>query len=272
MKGFFTGKYTIFTGFTLELFVNFRFCAYFALLAVIISFQNCTTKKNTFIHRGYHNLTARFNGYYWSNEAIKDGIFKIEKNNKEKYDKILPVYVMATNETAKATFPEFDKAIKKSSLVIQRHTIRDKKENEIPTAGKWIDNNWINIGISYFYKREFFSGIEALEYVTRTYIKSKDRYKALLWQAISFNEIGAVSQSDPIIGLLANDKTVPKKIKSQLLLVKSDYFIKKGLYKEALTVLMEAVGEKNLFYGIKKKQRARMAFIAAQIFEMEKKQ
>lgn len=252
------------------LFVNARSYIFSSLLAVLILFQNCTTKKNTFIHRGYHNLTARFNGYYWSNEAIKDGIYKIEKNNKENYDKILPVYVTTTNENAKTTFPEFDKAIKKASLVIQRHTIRDKKDNEIPSAGKWIDNNWINIGISHFYKREFFSGIEAFEYVSRTYVKSKDKYDALLWQARSYNEIGAVSQSDPIIGLLANDKKIPKKIKSQLYAVKADYFIKRGLYKEAIPVLMEAVAQKNLFTGIKKKQRARFAFIVAQLFEEEK--
>ena len=95
-------------------------------------------------------MTARFNGYYWSNEAIKDGVFKIEKAYKDNFEKVLPVYILPTTETAKTTFPDFDKAIKKSSLVIQRHTIRDKHENEIPTAGKWIDNNWINIGIAHF--------------------------------------------------------------------------------------------------------------------------
>src|SRR4051812_21001518 len=178
-------------------------------------FQNCSTKKNTFIHRGFHNMTARYNGYYYSNENIKDGVYKIEKGNKENFEKVLPVFIMPTNETAKATFPEFDKAIKKSSLVIQRHTIRDKKDNEIPTAGKWIDNNWINIGISHFYKREFFSGVESFEYVSRTY-KSKDKYTALLWQAKALNEVGSVSQSMPIITLLSNDKNLPKKIKKQL--------------------------------------------------------
>ncbi len=263
-------KYTIFVGSTLLLIVKTKCFIFLTLLTVAILFQNCTTKKNTFVHRGYHNLTARFNGYYWSNEAINDGIYKIEKNNKENYDKVLPVYILPTNENAKTTFPEFDKAIKKASLVIQRHTIRDKSDNEIASAGKWIDNNWINIGISHFYKREFFSGIEALDYASRTYVKSKDKYEALLWQAKSFNEIGAVSQSEPIIGLLANDKKLPNKIKSALYAVKADYFIKRGLNKEAVQVLTDAVNQKNLFTGIKKKERARYAFIAAQLFEQER--
>ncbi len=215
-------------------------------------------------------MTARYNGYYWSSEAIKEGVFKIEGNNKDNYDKLLPVYVIPGNEAAKTTFPEFDKAIKKSSLVIQRHTIKDKKDNEIPAAGKWIDNNWINIGISRFYKREFFSGIEAFDYVVRTY-KTKDKYKALLWQAKALNEVGAVSQSEPIIALLNNDKKITKRIKSQLGALKGDYFIKRGLYKEAIGSLTEAANQKGILRkGLRKKERARYAFIAGQLYEEEK--
>lgn len=215
-------------------------------------------------------MTARFNGYYWSSEAIKEGVFKIEGNNKDNFEKVLPVYIMPNNEGAKATFPDFDKAIKKSSLVIQRHTIKDKKDNEIPTAGKWIDNNWVNIGISRFYKREFFSGIEAFDYVVRTY-KTKDKYKALLWEAKALNEIGSVSTSEPIIALLYNDKKVPKKIKSQIDALRGDYFVKRGLNKEAINALTEAANQKGILRkGLRKKERARYAFIVAQLYEEEK--
>lgn len=244
-----------------------RFKAHILLLLPVLFLWSCSTKKNTIVHRGFHNLTARFNGYYWSSEAIKEGVYKIENAHKENYEKVLPVFVVPTNESAKATFPDFDKAIKKSSLVIQRHTIKDKKDNEIPTAGKWIDNNWINIGISRYYKREFFSGIESFDYVIRTY-KSKDKYTALLWAAKCYNEIGAVSQSDPMISILKNDKNTPKKIQRELLPVRADYYIKRGLNKEAIQVLTEASNQKGWFgKGIKKKYRARYAFIAAQLYE-----
>ena len=113
---------------------------------------------------------------------------------------------------------------------------------EITTAGRWIDNNWNVIGISHFYKREFFSGIEAFDYVVRTY-KTKDKYKALLWEAKALNEIGSVSTSEPVIAILHNDKKVPKKIKSQIGALRGDYFIKRGLYKEAISALTEAVNQ-----------------------------
>ncbi len=213
------------------------------------------------MHRGYHNLTARFNGYYYATESIKDGEDKIRTGYKYDYDRLLPVYLVPTNETAKSTFPEFDKAIKKSSNCIQRHTIKDKKQNEIPSAGHWIDNNWNVIGISHFYKREFFSAIEAFEYVIRTY-KSPDRYKAMIWLARSYNEIGAVSQAEPIIGLLKDDKKISKYAKTELPALQADYYLRRGMDKEAEKALLAAIKAKP-----SRKKRARYAFILGQLYE-----
>lgn len=240
------------------------FCAIIALLA------SCSTKKNTVVSRAYHNVTARYNGYYYSGLNIDDGIYKIERSNKDNFEKILPIYIYPTTEKAKNTFPEFDKAIKKSTLCIQRHTIKDKKGNEVPTAGKWIDNNWINIGISQFYKRELFSAVESFEYVTRTYNKSKDKYTAMLWLIKTYNEIGSVSSAEPILSFLKNEKNLPAKIRNELPVVSADYYMRRGQNNEASTRLMEASRNSNLFTGISKKKRARYSFITAQLFEQAK--
>lgn len=239
-------------------------------IAFALLFVACSTKKNTVVSRGYHNLTARFNGYYYSCLNIEEGEYKIDKSNKDNFEKILPVYIYPTGEKAKATFPEFDKAIKKSSTCIQRHAIKDKKGNEIPTSGKWIDNNWINIGISHLYKRELFSGLEAFEYVARTYTKSKDKYTAMAWMIKTNNEIGAVSSSEQIISLLKNEKDLPHKVKKELPVLEADYFMRRGLNTEAATKLMEASRNSNPLTGISRKKRARYSFIVAQLFEQQK--
>jgi hypothetical protein len=242
---------------------SFKTYIYTVILFLVV-FSSCKTNKNTFIHRGYHNLTARFNGYYYATESIKEGEAKIRKDYKYDYDRLLPVFLVPSKETCKATFPEFDKAIKKSSNCIQRHTIKDKKDNEIVTAGKWIDNNWNVIGISNFYKRDFFSGIEAFEYVIRSY-KSKDKYKAMIWLARSYNELGAPSQAEPIIGVLKDDKKISKYAKNELPAVQADYFIKRGMFSEAEQALLRAIKSKT-----NKKDRARYAFIVAQLYEQQK--
>jgi tetratricopeptide (TPR) repeat protein len=237
-------------------------------LPVAALLWSCTTKKNTVVTRTYHNLTARYNGYYYSNENIDEGVYKIERGNKDNFERIIPVYVYPSPERVKSTFPEFDKAIKKSSLCIQRHAIKDKKGNEIPTAGKWIDNNWINIGIAHFYKREFFSGIEAFEYVIRTYTKSEDKYSAMLWLIKANNEIGSVSSSEPIISLLKNEPRLPRMVRRELPVAWADYYIRRGMYTEAVAKLLEATRNTGFLYGIPKQRRARYSFIIGQLSEL----
>jgi len=264
---FSTKKYTIFTLFSFNNTLVYRI-----LIGFLVGwfFVGCSTSKNTTVSRAYHNTTARFNVYYYSNESINEGIFKIEQNHKENYDKILPVYIYPAPDKVKSTFPEFDKAIKKSTRCIQHHAIKDGKGVEIPSAGKWIDNNWINIGIARFYKREIFSGIEAFEYVVRTYSKSKDKYDAMLWLIRSYNEVGAVSSSAPIISLLKNQKELPRHVKRELPAAEADYFFRKGLYTEAYTKLIAATKNKHILYGVAKKKRARYSFIIAQMLEEQK--
>ena len=75
----------------------------------LLVLSGCKTNKNTLIHRGYHNITARYNGYYYATESIKEGEDKIRTSYKYDYDQLLPVFLVPTNESAKATFPEFDK-------------------------------------------------------------------------------------------------------------------------------------------------------------------
>ena len=240
----------------------------FSLLAVVL--VSCSTKKNTTVSRAYHNITARFNGYYYSGLNMEEGIYKIEKSHKDNFEKTLPVYIYPTAEQAKANSAEFDKAIKKSSLCIQRHTIKDSKGAEVTSAGKWIDNNWLNIGISHFYKREYYSSMEALEYVVRSYPKSKDKYMAMVWLAKVNNEIGSVSTSESTIALLKNEKKLPKAVKNELPVLTADYYIRRGQNTEAIAKLMDATKNKKLIGGLPKSKRARYSFIIAQLLEQSK--
>jgi tetratricopeptide (TPR) repeat protein len=246
---------------------------YFFLLVQLVLLVSCSTKKNTLVHRFWHNMNTRFNGLFNSTESIKEGEYKIRTAHKDNFDDLLPVFVVPeSDEEAKKTYPEFDRAIKKASLMIQRHAIKEKGSSAETTkhgANKWIDNCWINIGIARYYKREFFSGIEALDYVTRTYAKSKDKYTAMYWLVRSYNEIGAVSESEIILDNLNNDKKIPHPIQKEIYGLNADYYIRRGNYKEALKNLDKAIHQKYFLNREKKLQQARYAFVAAQLSEQE---
>jgi tetratricopeptide (TPR) repeat protein len=236
-------------------------CAGFLAL---LAFCGCSTKKNHFISRSYHNLTSRYNGYYYAGEIIKENVIKIEKEKVDDYSKILPLFIYPDEKSAKQYFPEFDKAIKKTSLVIRRHTITDKKGREIPGAVKWIDNNYMVMGKAHFYKRDFFSALETFDYVAKTYKKDRSRYEAALWLIRTYNENGSLFRSEPVISLLDAEKDFPRKLQGEFAAVTADLYIRQEKYPSAIKYLTKAIA-----LSKSRKKRARYTFVLAQLYERE---
>ena len=92
-------------------------------LVGLLLFSSCSTKKKSWVNRQYHNTTAKFNGYFNGNESIKRGIKKIHANHIDDYTAILPLYKTGNLAKEKKHHSYMDKAIKKGSIVIQRHSL-----------------------------------------------------------------------------------------------------------------------------------------------------
>lgn len=212
--------------------------------------------------RWYHNTTSRYNGFFYAGEIIKENVQRMEKSNVDDYTRVLPLFIYPDAQGAKTYYPEMDKSIKKTSLVIQRHTIVDKKGKEIAGAVKWIDDNYLVLGKAHFYKREFFDAIESFEYVAKTYKKDINRYVARLWLVRTYNEMGTLSQSAPIIDLLNNDKEFPKKLQGEFSSLVADFYMRRLDYDNAIKHLTKAIALTK-----KKQTRARYTFILAQLHE-----
>lgn len=210
-------------------------------------------------------MNARYNGYFYSRENIKETVKKVEKNNIDDFSQIVPLFVYPDNTTAKNYYGDFDKTIKKSSVVIQRHAITTKKsKEEIPNACRWIDENYMLIGKAHFYKRDLFSALEAFEYVSKKYPNPEAKYGAMLWMIRTNNEIGSFSLSEPIIDEIRNAKDFPKErsFQQEYAAATADFYIKRGDYTSAIKFLTKAITlTKN------KKVRARFTFVLAQLYE-----
>lgn len=240
---------------------------YVFLTALVMLLAACSTTKNTIMHRGWHNMNARYNGYFYSRENIKETIKKVEKSNKDDFNKIVPLFVYPDNNTAKNYYADFDKTIKKSSVVIQRHAITTKKsKEEIANACRWIDENYMLIGRAHFYKRDYFSALEAFEYVSKKYPNPEAKYGAMLWMIRTNNEIGSYSQAEPIIDEIRNATDFPKdrSYQREYAAVTADFNIKRGDYTTAIKHLNKAIAlTKN------KKTKARYIFVLAQLYEKQ---
>lgn len=243
---------------------SFRVIATVSLLLILGA---CKTTKNSAMHRGWHNMNSRYNGYFYARENNKEAILKVEKENKDDFSKLLPMFIYPTNETAKNYVADFDKTIKKSSTVIQRHAITNKNKEEIPNACRWIDENYMLIGKAHLYKRDLFPALEVFTYVAQTYPNPPAKYLGMIWMVRTNNEIGSLSLSEPIIDEMRNAEDFPKKkkyrsYKRELTAVTADYYIKRLDYPQAIKYLEEAI-----VLTKKKPIKARYIFILAQLYE-----
>ncbi len=231
-----------------------------AVLLAALLVSSCSQKKNTIVTRTYHNLTAHYNGYYWARVNEGEAIDNIERAHEDDFSKILPVYKYGDEKTAKANYQKLDKAIEKTSLVIQRHSLFIKGVEHC----RWIDENYMVLGIAHFYKRDYFAAIETFEYVIKTFKDNPTRFQAMIWLIRTYNQMNTVINTEPVMALIENDKTFPKKLERNYAVAKADYFVRTERYSAAIGQLQKAIALTHA-----KKVRARYYFILAQIYEMQ---
>ena len=121
------------------------------ILLIILLGYSCSRSKDTFTSRWFHQTTSKYNGYFYANESIKDGVQSLELRHIENWKDILPVFIYGDEDEAKNIYPQMDRAILKTSTVIDRHAMIIKKKEK----NKWIKYNYLVMGRAYFYKQQY---------------------------------------------------------------------------------------------------------------------
>ncbi|MBL4654335.1 MAG: tetratricopeptide repeat protein [Bacteroidia bacterium] len=154
---------------------------YFTYSVIVICIiTGCSSKKKpSIIKRGYHNLTAHYNGYFNGKMTMYQGVDQLENNNKDDYENIISVFPYGDESQASSVYPQMDTAIKKASIVIQRHKI-----------SKWTDDCYLLIGQCNFYKRDYSEAIDNFQYVITKYkpkIPKKKIYKPFIQRHLRYD-------------------------------------------------------------------------------------
>src|ERR1035437_1586651 len=206
----------------------------FLLLATCyLLLAGCSQKKNTFTSRNFNSLAAHYNGLYWANVNLQEAIVNIEKAQKDDYNKILPVFKYADEKTAKANYPQLDKAIQKTNKVIQYHSMLIKGHEYC----RWIDQNYMTMGMSHFYKRDYYAALLVFDYVVKMFSENPIKYDAFLWIVRTNNQMNSVIKTGPILDVLKHDSKLPKRLRPDYSSVLSDYYIRTEEYKKAVDAL-----------------------------------
>jgi tetratricopeptide (TPR) repeat protein len=232
------------------------------LSGLIIFVLACSTKKNTFTRRTYHNLTSHYNVYWNGKESLKEAELLMQDNVKDNYSEILPVFIYGTKQEAQANNQKWDRSIQKASIAIQKHSmVFSGKENV-----KWIDDCYLMIGQAYFYKQEYLSARRTFNFVMREYPDNESKYDAMLWLARTYVQTGEFEKAEPLLNLISAEistRKVSYRLLQELPQVYAHHYVQQKKYGEAAEYLYEAIS-----YNPKRDIQTRMMFILAQIYEM----
>jgi tetratricopeptide (TPR) repeat protein len=222
----------------------------------------CSTKKNTFTRRAYHNLTSHYNVYWNGKESLREAELEMRDRIKDNFTEVIPVYNYGTKQEAQSNNQKYDRAIQKASIAIQKHSMVFNGKEHV----KWIDDCYMMIGQAYFYKQEYLSARRTFNFIIREYEENDIKYDASLWLARTYIETEEFEKSLPLLNLVdneINEEDVPYRILKELPQVYAHHHIKQKNYDEAVAYLYDAIA-----YRPGRWLKTRMMFILAQIFEL----
>jgi len=233
-------------------------------IAGIVLLYSCSTKKNTFTSRTYHNLTTHYNIYWNGNESFKSGKSALRENVADNYNLILPVYNFGTLEESRKVSSDMDRAIEKAGIAIPRHSmfIRNVEHNH------WIDDCYMLIGKAQFTKQDYANSRRTMEYLMKQYAGTETELEAALWHIRTFLQQkrydDVASQIEQFEARLTKTKA-PYRIRREVPLMYADYYLTTGNLSAAKTNLQQG-----LTLTSDRKLKARINFILGQIAQQEK--
>ena len=225
-------------------FLAFAFLAFFT--------TSCGVEKQNVVSRKYHNTTTYFNYLYNGELKWKEGVDQINAAYRIPPEGYIDVMYSGTKEDATTYKDNFEQAIEKAEIALQKHNQKDNK---------YLDNCRFLIGRSWYYKRSYLLAIKNFEYVIKTYPESKLIPDVYLWLVkthyMDDNNLKALKILEEDVKKLK----LTKRQKGEMALIQSQILLDEGRYEELVRVLNR--NKKNIKGKINK---ARAYYLLGQIY------
>jgi tetratricopeptide (TPR) repeat protein len=227
-----------------------RTLALYILLLLSAGMVSCSSERNTWTSKAYHNTTAHFNGYYYANEEIRKIENTILEAQVDDYNRILRLFPTFDTAMAKGYDKEIQEAIKMASLAIQRH----------PNS-KWVDDAYILVGKARHYSLDWGNAVQTFKHVNSK-SKNKDaRHLAIINLVRTYVEHKEYNNAQAAIDYLGKAK-LNKSNQKKYLLEKAYYYQELKDYDNMVRNLSAADP-----FLKKKDHRGRIYFILGQVYQ-----
>ncbi|MHA4809812.1 type IX secretion system periplasmic lipoprotein PorW/SprE [Flavitalea flava] len=257
----------------------------------LASEKSTNGKKFKTPRRFIQNTVTHYNYYYNANNKLNEVVSLAKQQFRDDYTRLLPFY----NYTLEATLAqkkELDSVIFKCTIGILIHDTRND----------WIDNLYMLIGKSFYYRKDFDSAYITFQFLNYAFApKEKDGYdkpigsnaneddggnanivstlekrnvlkkafsmppnrnESLIWKIRTYLARDQYAEASSLIEILKKDPQFPPRLSHDLAEVQALSFYKQSVYDSAAIYL-----EKALPLADGKEEEARWEYLIAQLYE-----
>lgn len=240
---------------------NNRFFVFVACAATLLLLSGCSTKRNTFTRRAYHNLTSHYNVYWNGQYSLDEGEKQLKRSVKDDYTKVLRVYNYGTKSDAMALNSQMDRALQKTSVCVQKHSMKFNGKERV----RWIDDAYLVMAKAHFFKQDYIPAKRTFEFVSTEFYYNDIALVANMWLIKTFIEAKQYSRAIAMIEQLqaktSSMSKLPKELYRNFDLTVADYYIATKDYRKAIDYLKSGMNETN-----DRDLRIRCMFILGQIY------
>ncbi len=236
---------------------------------------SCSTKKNTWTSRAYHNVNAEFNVMFNGRESFKEGVKKADTYLPQDYSQMPPVFSYEYNDIPGKVSGEMDRTIQKCDKLVLKHSITakpkdkpgsgaSKKERDFYNQTEFcavVDDALLLNGKARMYLHEYDKAAQIFDHIVQEYPKSSAAVEAKIQLAGALIRTGELERAQRILQEASKNKELPKKLKILLDAMSADLFIQQKNYNNAAAHLESALRN-----GAKKADKIRYYFILAELY------
>lgn len=232
-----------------------------ACAATVLLLSGCSTKRNTFTRRAYHNLTSHYNVYWNGEYSLAEGEKQLKQNVRDNYSKVLRVYNYGTKADAMALNSQMDRALQKTSICVQKHSMKFNGKERV----RWIDDAYLVMAKAHFFKQDYIPAKRTFEFVSTEFYYNDIALVANMWLIKTYIETKQYSRAIALIEQLqakiSGMSKLPKELYRNFDLTVADYYIATKDYRKAIDYLKSGMNETN-----DRDLRIRCMFILGQIY------
>lgn len=257
-----------------------RYIIYVLLLCAYATMHTaCSTQKNTWASRSFHQTKTKYNIYYNGNISFAEGEDAIREANEDDYSTILNLYPVSNHEAAKAATSQMDRTIEKCRKCIKLHSIKarpkvnQEKRRKDPEYKAWLEqeefNNqmgkaWLLLGKAEFHKGDFLGSISTFNYIARHYAYDKDIVaQCQLWSARAYAELGWLYEAEDVLRKVQVDH-LSKNSAPLYSAVSADILLKTKQYDAAIPFVKIAVKNED-----RRGNRPRFYYVLGQLYQVQ---